>query len=107
MSLRYPGFDWTEETPEGTKRKEREPNDPAWHMLEHYEALKQNNPEAFDKEYVKWYIDGILVGTHDANVTNYRVPQGAENMFLYINVSSYDSNVRTLHISDFIAYTEV
>ena len=56
--------------------------------------------------YVKGYIDGILVGTHDANVTNDRVPQGAENMFLYINVSSYDTNVRTLHISDFIAYTE-
>ena len=57
--------------------------------------------------YVKGYIDGILVGTHDANITNDRVPQGAENMFLYINISSYDSNARTLHISDFIAYTEV
>ena len=56
--------------------------------------------------YVKAYMDGTLFATHDANISGNRVPQGQENFFLYLNMSSYGGNVRTIHVSDFIAYTE-
>ena len=40
--------------------------------------------------YVKAYMDGTLFATHDAQSSSpsHRVPQGQENFFLYLNMSS-------------------